>query len=439
MGIDSYDEFGELFAFTQPDVEALVEKVQEKNPHLEMYPAELIMSKIIEWYDGYCFGVSVGKFNPFAVTKFLKRLCTSSPDKAARCYWDETGNQELVSRITLSNPVNMLILATEFLVGCGNDVSFGAVKQAGVWQQSSPRPPQSRPVMEVSVGRGYAIDDSPAMSIHQLVSLFVYTGYLTIRQGGHIVIPNGEMRQMWGKLLKIASRGSDNAIGKDAEWDQLHANMYTGDIRSLHAGISDIMRMMPNMTNNYLECVYSDIFRTHMFTKFFDRSGSLNESASPEFLSEIETGMGVSDLIITFPRSGRLTDLLVVIIEFKRIEADKLDDEDYPLKRAREGLEQIIKKDYARSRGSFSLRLDIGIAMGCGKVVMGQRLWRRASGQLAATRRNQNATLVPKRHCGESVADWDVRLNNADDSGWQDANGWETVLLPSEFRAPLGI
>ncbi|KAJ2282961.1 hypothetical protein GGH14_001224 [Coemansia sp. RSA 370] len=439
MGIDSYDEFGELFAFTQPDVEALVEKVQEKNPHLEMYPAELIMSKIIEWYDGYCFGVSVGKFNPFAVTKFLKRLCTSSPDKAARCYWDETGNQELVSRITLSNPVNMLILATEFLVGCGNDVSFGAVKQAGVWQQSSPRPPQSRPVMEVSVGRGYAIDDSPTMSIHQLVSLFVYTGYLTIRQGGHIVIPNGEMRQMWGKLLKIASRGSDNAIGKDAEWDQLHANMYTGDIRSLHAGISDIMRMMPNMTNNYLECVYSDIFRTHMFTKFFDRSGSPSESASPEFLSEIETGMGVSDLIITFPRSGRLTDLLVVIIEFKRIEADKLDDEDYPLKRAREGLEQIIKKDYARSRGSFSLRLDIGIAMGCGKVVMRQRLWRRASGQLAATRRNQNATLVPKRHCGESVADWDVRLNNADDSGWQDANGWETVLLPSEFRAPLGI
>ncbi|KAJ2224098.1 hypothetical protein IW143_000709 [Coemansia sp. RSA 520] len=358
MGIDSYDEFGELFAFTQPDVEALVEKVQEKNPHLEMYPAELIMSKIIEWYDGYCFGVSVGKFNPFAVTKFLKRLCTSSPDKAASCYWNSTGNQELVSRITLSNPVNMLILATEFLVGCGNDVSFGAVKQAGVWQQSSPRLPQSRPVMEVSVGRGYAIDDSPTMSIHQLVSLFVYTGYLTIRQGGHI---------------------------------------------------------------------------------FFDRSGSPSESASPEFLSEIETGMGVSDLIITFPRSGRLTDLLVVIIEFKRIEADKLDDEDYPLKRAREGLEQIIKKDYARSRGSFSLRLDIGIAMGCGKVVMRQRLWRRASGQLAATRRNQNATLVPKRHRGESVADWDVRLNNADDSGWQDANGWETVLLPSEFRAPLGI
>ncbi|KAJ2225883.1 hypothetical protein EV180_003184, partial [Coemansia sp. RSA 518] len=95
MGIDSYDEFGELFAFTQPDVEALVEKVQEKNPHLEMYPAELIMSKIIEWYDGYCFGVSVGKFNPFAVTKFLKRLCTSSPDKAASCYWNSTGNQEL--------------------------------------------------------------------------------------------------------------------------------------------------------------------------------------------------------------------------------------------------------------------------------------------------------------------------------------------------------
>ncbi|KAJ2121507.1 hypothetical protein IW147_004182, partial [Coemansia sp. RSA 720] len=438
MGIDSFDKFGELFAFTQPEVEALVEKVLEKNPHLRMYPVEQIMDKIIEWYDGYCFGVSVGKFNPFAVTKFFKRLCTSSPDKAARCYWDETGNQELVSRIALSNPVNMLVLATEFLVGCGKDVSFGAVKQAGVWQQSSPRPPQSRPVIEVSVGRGYPIDDSPAMSIDQLVSLFVYTGYLTIRLGGHIGIPNGEMRQMWGKLLKIASSGSGNAIENDVEWNQLHADMYIGDIRRLQAGISEIISMMPNVTNNYLECVYGDIFRTYLLAKFFGSTRSPSESASPDFLSEIQSGMGASDLIITLPGTGRFSESLVVIIEFKRIEADKLYDVDYPLKRARQGLEQIIEKDYARSRGSSSLRLDIGIAMGCGKVVMRQRLWRRARGQLAATRRNESTTLTPKRHPRESVAAWDVRLNSADDSGWQDANGWKTAFLPSEFRTALG-
>ncbi|KAJ2537919.1 hypothetical protein GGF49_006186, partial [Coemansia sp. RSA 1853] len=343
----SYDKFGELFAFTQPEVQALVDKVLEKNPHLQRYPVEQIMDKIIEWYDGYCFGVSVGKFNPFAVT-------------------------------------------------------------------------------------------NSAMSIDQLVSLFVYTGYLTIRLGGHIGIPNGEMRQMWGKLLKIASSGSGNAIENDVEWNQLHADMYRGDIRRLQAGISEIISMMPNVTNNYLECVYGDIFRTYLLAKFFGRTRSPSESASPDFLSEIQSGMGASDLIITLPGTGRFSESLVVIIEFKRIEADKLYDVDYPLKRARQGLEQIIEKDYARSRGSSSLRLDIGIAMGCGKVVMRQRLWRRARGQLAATRRNENDTLTPKRHRGESVAAWDVRLNNADDSGWQDANGWKTALLPSEFRTALG-
>ncbi|KAJ2664095.1 hypothetical protein IW148_002153 [Coemansia sp. RSA 1199] len=207
MGIDSYDEFGELFAFTQPEVQALVEKAREKNPRLEMYPIERIMDKIIEWYDGYCFGVSVGKFNPFAITSFLMKLCTSSPDKAARCYWDETGNQGLVNRIALLNRASMLILATEFLIGYGKEASFGAVKQAGIWQQSSPRPPQSRQVMEVSVGQGYAIDDGSVMSIDQLVSLFVYTGYLTIRQGGHVGIPNGEMRRMWERLLKVTCSG----------------------------------------------------------------------------------------------------------------------------------------------------------------------------------------------------------------------------------------
>ncbi|KAJ1850678.1 hypothetical protein LPJ76_006365, partial [Coemansia sp. RSA 638] len=117
----SYDKFGELFAFTQPEVEALVDKVLEKNPHLQRYPVEQIMDKIIEWYDGYCFGVSVGKFNPFAVTNFLMNLCGFSPDKAARCYWDETGHQELIIRIAFSNRAIMMVLATEFLVGYGKD------------------------------------------------------------------------------------------------------------------------------------------------------------------------------------------------------------------------------------------------------------------------------------------------------------------------------
>ncbi|KAJ2281245.1 hypothetical protein GGH14_002053 [Coemansia sp. RSA 370] len=212
MGIVSYNKFGELFAFTQAEVEALVEKVQEKNPHLEMYSVELIMSKIIEWYDGYCFGVSVGKFNPFSVTTYLMNLCASSPGGAASCYWDRTGNQDLVNRIALLNRASMLILGTEFLVGCGKDPRFGAVKQAGVWQWLSPRPLGSRPVLEVHVGRGYAIDVSSVMSIDQLVSLFVYTGYLTIRQGGHIGIPNGEMRQMWERALKITCNGTENVF-----------------------------------------------------------------------------------------------------------------------------------------------------------------------------------------------------------------------------------
>ncbi|KAJ2541265.1 hypothetical protein GGF49_003821, partial [Coemansia sp. RSA 1853] len=433
-----YDKFGEFFAFTKPEVEALVKKVLEQNPHLQRYSAELIVNTIVEWYGGYYFGIGICKFNPFAVTQFLMNLCGSSPDKAAHCYWDRTGNQGLVNRTVLSNRANMLILATEFLAGYGKDASFGAVKQADVWQQSSPRPPLLRSFINVYVGQGYPINDSPAMSIDQLVSLFVYIGYLTIRQGGHIGIPNGEMRQMWGKLLKIASSGSGNAIENDVEWNQLHADMYRGDIRRLQADISEIMNMMPSMYNYNLEGEYGNIFRTYILAKFFDRSRSPSESASPDFLSEIQFGMGDSNLVITFPATGRFPESLVVIIEFKRIEADKLYDDDYPLKRARQGLEQIIEKDYARSRGSSSLRLDIGIAMGCGKVVMRQRLWRRARGQLAATRRNESTTITPKRHPGESVADWDVRLNNADDSGWQDANGWKTALLPSEFRTALG-
>ncbi|KAJ2658137.1 hypothetical protein IW148_004850, partial [Coemansia sp. RSA 1199] len=102
-------------------VEALVKKVLEQNPHLQRYSAELIVNTIVEWYGGYYFGIGICKFNPFAVTQFLMNLCGSSPDEAARCYWDRTGNQGLVNRIALSNRANMLILATEFLAGYGKD------------------------------------------------------------------------------------------------------------------------------------------------------------------------------------------------------------------------------------------------------------------------------------------------------------------------------
>ncbi|KAJ2827793.1 hypothetical protein IWW50_001712 [Coemansia erecta] len=435
--VNPYYEFGELFAFTKPEVEALVQRVQLQNSWVRGYSLDQIVAKIVEWYDGYCFGLFTGKFNPVAVAKFLSSLCSSPLDRAAQCFWEETGNQSLVKRIALTNRAITMSLATEVLAAYARDPASGKVKQGGVWQRPTAEDPTQNPVIVVSIAESYIDESATRMSISQLVSLFVYTGYLTIRSGGHVGIPNGEMRRMWEGLLKLTASGTEDVTERDNQWSQLHMDVYNGNVRGLLADMSFVMSMMPNSANNYLECVYGDIFRTYVLVKFFERFRNRSGGALPDFLSEMQSGIGRSDLVITIPPTDQLLESLVVIIEFKRIEASMVNTPGYPLKRARAGLEQIIEKRYASSRGIFQRRLDIGIAMGCGQVVMRQRMWRRADGQQGSTDRSANMDLNPERHVRETVQHWDERLYNADESGWQDEFGWITTQLPSDYRLVL--
>ncbi|KAJ2841846.1 hypothetical protein IWW36_006120, partial [Coemansia brasiliensis] len=93
------DCFGELFAFTKPEVEVLVNEVHQKYPAIRRHSTAAIIEKAVEWYDGYCFGICGGKFNPHAVLMFLRKLCATSLDNAACNFWEKTGNQRMVENI----------------------------------------------------------------------------------------------------------------------------------------------------------------------------------------------------------------------------------------------------------------------------------------------------------------------------------------------------
>ncbi|KAJ2848179.1 hypothetical protein IWW36_003456, partial [Coemansia brasiliensis] len=241
----------------------------------------------------------------------------------------------MVEKIVLNNWANIVALATELLRGYQANHS-GFVKLARVWEQ--PRSWSSKwPIIKVSLDQQYMVDATGTASVDKLVTLFIYTGYLTIKPGGHIVIPNGEMRRMWERLLLLSSDGECGAQQQEGQWASLHSELYAGNIKGLLCGIREVMDLMPNSANEYHECVYGDIFRTFLFMKLRRRDGAGSEQYV-RFLSELETGMGKTDLIITFPATQQHPDQLVVIIEFKRIYKDEFKSSDYPLKRARDGL-----------------------------------------------------------------------------------------------------
>ncbi|KAJ2850834.1 hypothetical protein IWW36_001558 [Coemansia brasiliensis] len=309
------DYFGELFAFTKSEVEVLVNKVYQQYPTIRRYSTAAIIEKAVEWYDGYCFGICDGKFNPHAVLMFLQRLCTTSLDNTACNFWEKTGNQRMVENIVLNNRANIVALATELLQGYRANHS-GFVKLAAVWEQPRTWNPKW-PIM---------------------------------------------------KLRRRDGAGSEQYV---------------------------------------------------------------------RFLSELETGMGKTDLIITFPATQQHPDQLVVIIEFKRIYKDEFKSSDYPLKRARDGLEQIIDKKYAKTQrssgGYLKRRLDIGISMGCGEVAMRQRLWKSLTDRLRATDRSISSDFYPQKKANETNEEWDQRLIEADQTVWQDGLGWETMALDTSF------
>ncbi|KAJ1741351.1 hypothetical protein LPJ68_002902 [Coemansia sp. RSA 1086] len=426
--------FGELFAFTKPEVEALVSSVHQKYAATRLYSTTAIVAKAVEWYDGYCFGRCCGKFNPHAVLMFLQELCSESLDDAARNFWEMTGNQHMVESIVLNNRINILVLATELLRGYQAD-NLGLVKLANVWKQPNNWNAEW-PIIKIYLDNNYMFNTTGPMSISKLVTLFIYTGYLTIKPGGHIAIPNGEMCRMWERLFQLSSNGECDPEQRKDQLGQLHSELYAGKIESLLTEIREIMDPMPNSINGHDEHAYGNIFRTFLFMKFRHYDGGGSEQ-HVRFLSELETGIGKTDLIVTFPTTQEHSDELTIIIEFKKIYKNEFTSTDYPLKRAIDGLEQIIEKGYARTQRrpwkKSKRRLDIGIAMGCGKVAMCQRLWKSLGKRLSATDRGINSSLYPKKKADETIAEYNQRVVEADKTVWHDGLGWETMPLDTSF------
>ncbi|KAJ2095775.1 hypothetical protein IW146_010475 [Coemansia sp. RSA 922] len=169
------------------------------------------MTTLTKWYDGYAFGRTGGKFNPYAVTMLLRELEHGNIDFATQDYWRLTGNQYMIEELVSENWAEFTRLISRLTWDYDNDdKSKCSVFLTG--QQNQTGAPSIR---DDAVGVLLGDESLPRnggsrYTASHIVTLLIHTGYLTIGTGGAVRIPNGELRNMWQRLRLMVSFETDD-------------------------------------------------------------------------------------------------------------------------------------------------------------------------------------------------------------------------------------
>ncbi|KAI9504455.1 hypothetical protein BX070DRAFT_108825 [Coemansia spiralis] len=415
-----------------------------------------ILLKMTEWYNGYRIGRMTGKFNPFASVAFLKALSGDlSLDKAAKPYWGATGNSRIITEITLRNKDIITRLASRLISEYNNPTLQSATTGVdGIGQQSG-RAADTQLVEYMELCESSLPPDmDSSLNIGQLKTLFLYTGYLTLRDSRILKIPDGELLKTWETLQLTAIFNS----GESTDWQDVRSelckNLYDGDVRGIQQQFSDVLQLLSNRSRAAYEPTSADYFRTFILGKILVRQPSDSENnmhrnnrqAELVAIPEGQGGDGQYDWRLTVP-SG-LTDrseTLSVTFEFKRISPADSQQPNYGVWAAQDALNQIVRNRYASNINPGHRRVDIGVAIGMRILCIRQRVWRRVSaGDRAAVQitaqqaQNNFSTYAQARgrdtESGEQVDVWDRELIAKDNAGWRDEHGWITVRVDDEYR-----
>ncbi|KAI9506485.1 hypothetical protein BX070DRAFT_242958 [Coemansia spiralis] len=417
---------------------------------------DAILLKMTEWYNGYRIGRMTGKFNPFASVAFLKALSGNlSLGEAAKPYWGATGNSRIIAEITLRNKEVVTRLASRLISEYNNPTSQSVTTGAGGIDQQPERAADAQPVEYIQLRESSLPPnmDSP-LSIDQLTTLFLYTGYLTLRNSRALKIPDGELLKAWETLQLTAIFGSDEPTDWQNTRSELCRNLYDGDVREIQQQFSDVLQLLSNRSRAAYEPTSADYFRTFILGRILFRQPSDSESnmhgnnrqAELVAISEGEGGDGEYDWRLTVP--SELTDrseTLSVTFEFKRISPADSQQPNYEVWAAQDALNQIVEKKYASNINPGHRRVDIGVAIGMRILCIRQRVWRRAlPGDRAAVQitaqqaQNNFSTYAQARgrdtESGEQIDVWDRELIAKDNAGWRDEHGWITVRVDDEYR-----
>ncbi|KAJ1768810.1 hypothetical protein LPJ74_004554 [Coemansia sp. RSA 1843] len=187
------------------------------------------------WYEGYRIGRLAGRFNPVASVSFLIELSKPLPlHLAARPFWTLTGNRDTIAQVALKNRAIVGEMAFH-LIREYKDASLPAA-----YVVRNRNLPVHGPVSDSANSITLCASDLPDSlefsdePLNELITMLLYTGYLTLRSSNTIKIPNGELLGVWEKMQQTAIYSSRNSIKQRTEREEPLQSLCVGDMRPLY-------------------------------------------------------------------------------------------------------------------------------------------------------------------------------------------------------------
>ncbi|KAJ1719159.1 hypothetical protein LPJ61_006367, partial [Coemansia biformis] len=365
--------FTELFAFSGTEVVELVRWVLGRFSNAIRYAENEIVDILTKWYDGYDFGLVGRRYNPISVLGFLESLVTGSRQIATRSYWLDTGNPYSTEQLARTYRSATLLLASRLIDDYDSEGTNCSVRVKGMGGASG------IDVHEIGLGSSSYPDDMGHLyGTSNLVTFLIHLGYLTRGDNNAVRIPNMELRTEWDMLSRVAAIRSGEVTGIDTDREDLWNHLYSGDARDVKYDIISVQGEWANAANHYHEKEYADIIRSCLKIRLRKpRNPDTDPKFDAQLATEVETGQGKLDTVITFDKGPETTDKLVVFIEFKHINPAYHTADDSPLERALTGLAQIVDREYSRHYRSddYQRRLDIGVALNSAQCEVVWRKW----------------------------------------------------------------
>ncbi|KAJ1663444.1 hypothetical protein EV178_004989 [Coemansia sp. RSA 1646] len=214
------------------------------------------------WYEGYRIGRLAGRFNPVASVSFLIELSKPLPlHLAARPFWTLTGNRDTIAQVALKNRAIVGEMAFH-LIREYKDASLPAA-----YVVRNRNLPVHGPVSDSANSITLCASDLPDSlefsdePLNELITMLLYTGYLTLRSSNTIKIPNGELLGVWEKMQQTAIYSSRNSIKQRTEREEPLQSLCVGDMRPLYKQFSDVVQNICNKSRVAMEAVGADIFQ----------------------------------------------------------------------------------------------------------------------------------------------------------------------------------
>ncbi|KAJ2138377.1 hypothetical protein IW139_003486 [Coemansia sp. RSA 353] len=358
--------FNDLLGITRSEVVELASLLR-LTKHVDFLPNR---------FGGYSFGRDKIRYNIGMVFSHLVQLARYYEEENHALYKKLFKPDNMISKFVLYRRAEMLLFVSRLTCDYDNGGS-----SCFVWPSSELKTKHCKSaddelcnfVLDAMVHPGKINAES---DMDSFVSLLLCLGYVSIGANNALCIPNNNIRDMWETVRVAATFGTPDQLQQDIAQRQLTDSLFDGIIRVLCSDFQFALTQLAT-NNSYEESTLLEFACRYIASKltlarYTVASRPSNVDYDHQFLADPQFNRTWKVTLLPF---GRYIQTLVVYFHFVPITPSDMDKSGINSVRliglANQALDKI-NSEYPSVQNS--VRLDLGIAFGCGNVIIQKRV-----------------------------------------------------------------